>query len=530
MLSKSTRKICVDFIKVYFPSADYVILSGSHATNTQKGDSDFDLIVLEYSIDKFKSERIIYLSKLFDVKRIPLNKIDDGLVMDYQDGHAVLTGMLSKGIVIIDHENVAKSLIDLSRERYEIGMKFKDMDYIHKLKIQVQNYLDNLKGITDSKDNTYLTVINLVKKYVDFVLYYHGLWRGNDKMNYEQLEKIEVNFNSDIESAVSEFFDSKNHNKIVTLIERQMIKYGIQTTLNISGPTMNYSGEDYFIMKIVDQEKNIINTLDKFKKQIKLVLKLLNNTENFYFFIPNNLIQGKNISNEIYVIIFQNKDIINKNISTISKKLVEASNNIVDYYAPLSIDISLVFNPCFRLKTFRSFVSKFCKKIFYEKIASKTKAMLIALELTDFTASLTKNTKEFNDYLFKCWFPASYDTGTHLNINALLACKKKKYREFEELFEKQSNHFYSFFAELNKTENYFLNDDLKETLKFFYSENHQEKIFHPFHLTGFNYEAQYIEKEAWCKMKTCLDSIFGSLLIEEAHRSYFPFILNKLNN
>jgi len=152
MLQEKTYEICSDFIKTYFPTAKYVILSGSHATNTHKKNSDYDIIILQNSIDKFKNERIIYLSKLFDVKRMPLNKIDDDLVIDYQDGHAVFTGMLSKGIVIRD--NVAKSLIDISKERYEIGLKAKDMVYLHKLKIQVQNYLDSLKEIKNQKGNT----------------------------------------------------------------------------------------------------------------------------------------------------------------------------------------------------------------------------------------------------------------------------------------------------------------------------------------------------------------------------------------
>lgn len=529
MLNQKTHKICVDFIGTHFPSAKHAILSGSQATNNQSKNSDYDIIILEKDIDKFKSERITYLSRLFDVMIIPLQKIDDIVLLDHKDGHGIFTGMLSNGIAIMDYDDVASSLISLSRQRFNAGISIRNIDYLHKLKIQVQDYLDDLKGGSITKDGAYLKILNLATKYVDFVLYYHGFWKGNSKINLKQLERIEPNFNSKLQEAISKFFCKSDKNSIVETIEHQMNKYGSQKTLNISGATGNYINEDYFVMKVLDQNENIFITMDKLKGEINQILQLLGNPKMYWFFVPNNLIKGESLVNQIYLIVFQNQDLINKKIPLISKRLVEISNNSTSYYGPLNMDISLVFNPYFSSFTFRSLIHQFCEKLILEKKINKSTSILIALEVSNYVASMTTKFLEFNDYLFESWFPSSFDMGTHSNVNALLVSKKKKLKEFKHTFYSQRDGFSNFFNELQNVEDYFLNSNLKKAINNLQIEGNEEEVIHPFRLTGLSNDISNAEKKTWYKLNVFLDSILGSLLIEEAHRSYFPFVLNQLH-
>ncbi|WP_136468022.1 nucleotidyltransferase domain-containing protein [Flagellimonas onchidii] len=528
MLNQKTHKICVDFINDYFPSAKHVILSGSQATNKQSENSDYDIIILEKDIDKFKSERIIYSSRLFDVMVIPIEKIDDIVLLDHKDGHGIFTGMLSKGVVVIDHDDVASSLISLSRKRFDNGVVKWNMDFLHKLKIQVQDYLDDLEGVSLTNDGAYLIILNLVTKYMDFVLYYHGLWKGNSKINYRQLERIEPNFNFKLQEAISKFFCLGDKSLIVETIKQQMYKYGSQKTLNISGATGNYINEDYFVLKVLGQDDDIFVTMDKLKSQINKLLKLLGNPETYWFFVPNNLIKGESLINQIYLIIFQDQGLLNKNTSFISKRLAEISDNSTSYYGPLNLDISLIFSPCFSSFTFRDLIHQVCKKLLLQKNASKSTSILMALEVNHYMASLSTKFIEFNNYLFECWFPSSFDMGTHSNVEALLISKKKKYKEFTKTFHSQKESFSNFFNELQNVDGFLLDKSLKDTIHSFHKLDYDQETIHPFHLTGFGNNISHSEKKGWYRLKVCLDSILGSLLIEEVHKSYFPFALNQL--
>ena len=530
ILKQETQNIVLAFVKKYFPLTKHLVLSGSYATNSQTENSDFDIIILDKSVDKIKNERIIYLSQEFDVKRIPLHKIDDILVLDLQNGHGLFTGMLAKGIIILDENDVAKSLISVCRKRFEVGFAAKDMNSLHRLKIQVQNDIEGLNEVVTFKEESYLKIMDLALKYVNFVLYFHGLWTGNNKVNYKQLEKIEPNFNNNLQKGVSKFFCEGSVSLLTKTIEKQMAKYGDQNTFNIPGPTLNYVNEDYFVMKIVDRKSDIFITMKKTVREMKEVLRLLDNPEKFWFFTPNSLIRGENRYNQMYVIIFQDQKSINKSLPAISKHLAKVSDNYTNLYGPVNIDISLVFNSCFQSLVFQQIVHKFCEKILTQKKFDHSKSLLISLEVSYFIASLIPKFREFNDYLFDCWFPASFDTGTHLNVNALLVLKKKKLIEFKKSFNRQAETLLDFSNHLKKGGSYFISSDLKEMIKAFYREENAKLIFHSFHLIGFNAGVSNTEKKNWYKMKTCLDSILGSLLIEENHKSYFPYVLNSLHN
>ena len=524
-LNQSDVVKCEKFVdRVFQKSPKFVAISGSYASGTANADSDYDIVVLSETIDKFKSEQLHYKGDDFDLMVIPLEKIEDMLASDYGVGDGVFLGMLSKAVIVRDKNDVLKSLIMHYKSLYKNGNQILDYAVLKSLKTRILGRIKDLKDSSQKKEQ-YLIVTELVRYFTEFVLLKHRFWLGNSKMIYDQIYQLDKGvIHQNINDGLKAFYTNRDLNRLLSFVSNYMSKNAGNDTVSLTEGTLNYTNSDYLIIKIESNEtSDVYNTYRDLRKNIEQIKNKLDGTKKYWIFRSNNLIQGTHTHNQIYVIFFSEKKIINQQLPKLLTYLDKISTNKHRYYTPMGIDLSLVFNPCFKDKTMLEIVCNFSSRLI-EQNFTPNKALLVALELFYEFSESTSQPNAFSKYIYTSWLSKAYDTGVHGNFKALTLAKKKKIEAYQTLWTKQKAEFNHFFSQRKECGNYFIDKNILKHLNSIGKGNYIQQ----YHLYGIDSKLPQETKKQWFALKVLLDWMLGVLLVKESDKPYIPYLVTEV--
>lgn len=525
-ISIHKKSLVLNFVKSYYGiDAKSVLLCGSQANNLERETSDFDVIILSNFIDKMKNERILFKGFEFDTKIIPIEKLDHCFLIDYKSGKGLIMRMFSESIILKDDFKICPDIIVKCKRLLSMGPRKTDSNYLHFLKIKVNSRISSLKRL-DHKEETFLSIIDLITCFIEFLLNFHGQWRGNSKITNVGLNNINPMLNEKIVSSIESYFTHKSTNAIIELIERKMKNYG-PSTLMSSSETTSFVENDYLIVKVVDFNVNYYEMVREFTNQFLPIFLNVLKSNNYHFFKPNSLIRASGENKEVLFVIHSSVEIINKKIKVLSEK-INSIETLLAVYFPVNFDTGLSFDICYKFEETRNFLC-FLSNLLVKQNEhfNKSNSSKYALEILYEFAQASSKPKEFCSYLVSCWLSKSYDTGTYSNTHQLLNSQKRTKSIFEKNFKLQQNQIISLLKGKRDGVNLLVNDNFKIHLSKIITIDFSNVELESYHLNNSPEFLSRQQKLSWALLKKTLDFSFGVLLVDEQYKSYFPYILFK---
>jgi hypothetical protein len=519
------------FYQAYFPTAYAVLVSGSLTDKKQHQKSDIDLVIFVTDRDQCFNEDFDYEGHKIQVIVIAAQMLPTLLQQDYALGLGNQTGMIAKGQIVHDSDNYLTQLIKHCKAVYQAGPPAKPLEEIRLLYLDVVQLYQKIHAV--SFEDNFFQVPDLTMKLAMLNLYYHRWWASSRKFLFEQLKSINPKLQADLFEATTDFFRTKNTQKLIEVVVENLYSFSDLKELNSNNTGLSEVKGNELILCL--QVRN--NTVELVVVQLQGFLRTLhqNNTgQTFYFY--------RTFSGEYYlqeydsliVVLKDDKEVLNRLLPNLAMVLARPHYQLLRQIRyPANIDIRLGFGQSYDLVErlffeFGIFVSS------NEKLTATQKILLaidvtVALGKANFQDS--KQFRLFLKYVFACWFPKSYDSGRIYGFHQVLEAKANITNLFGQNATQQVAQLYPFVKQI-------LDWKIQETLLLptdfkahFLIKSSKLKISdvgqyqqHPI----FDFLPSNVNITELSFLKNTAERLLGILLIEESQKAYIIYLIQSL--
>jgi len=223
-------EIVKKFVREYFPTIHYVMLSGSFVTEFFNEYSDLDVVILSKWHQKTFIEAYEYDSIKIQIIALPYNDVNGLINRDIISRNGAILSMLANGIIIYDENNVLFSLQEKAKKIFNIRKEW-PQSVTENCRSKLTTCIEDLRGITDKTDFVF-SLIDAYNKLLRLYFINQGDWDYNGKAASRYLKKVDAEFADRFRTSIVDYFITESKSGILSLISE---------VLNKSGGELHYS-------------------------------------------------------------------------------------------------------------------------------------------------------------------------------------------------------------------------------------------------------------------------------------------------
>jgi hypothetical protein len=224
-MQKEVKEICLSFIEKFIPSCKAAMITGSASVSDMNENSDIDILILDDNISRDYIESIHYEGYEFDCIVLPSIIVGDILNNEYNTGVICYIGMLSKGLIIKDYNDILAQL-----KKYAISLENsgpKQMDIISRKAtlFKAHGLYDDLETEREWNESLFIAM-DLFNCLIFLNSTLHTYWSSAGKWKYRYLNKFDSNFAESITESFTKMVAEKNKSDFLHLSKKNLFGFG----------------------------------------------------------------------------------------------------------------------------------------------------------------------------------------------------------------------------------------------------------------------------------------------------------------
>jgi len=469
--------------------------------------------------------------------------VGDILNNEYKTGMICYIGMLSKGLIIRDSNDILAQI-----QKYAISLENSGPNQIniHNKKaslFKAYGLYNDLESEREWVESLFIAM-ELFNGLIYLNSISHSYWTSFGKWKYRYLNKFDSNFTRSLTECFTKLVVEKNKSDFLHLSKINLLSFGEM-------PKQFSSRYYYFVitnnmLTVSLNAKSSINIVyENYLKKINDKLQLFESSiAMFYIYNDSSILDESN-----YIIFIKGEnEILNHIINPIINAFILDQKDFLVSNSIFST-LNYQFEPESLFEHQRIYellepVLVYFKK-FHEWIGgyNENKAMtylaLFHLSLGSKLGFSVEGYIDFNKYLLKRWIPFVVDPEKKESFNMLEEKKIAKLNHYQQIFDNQKasliDNFSFVYDEWGTMKNEDLEDYLSEgvtLLSSFYNKMDQdfflEHFVPQFKLNQIDYNLSDIEKKRWMYLANALNVLYSSVLLTVDQKSYLSFANSNL--